>query len=194
MGSVDEATAAIAGVDGFQYENTTIRVKFADNAPDSKKAFNRTRDADATPSDNLFVWWLPVGYSEDSLRQLFEQYAPVVSVKYVPEKKYGFVRFSNVADATTAKDASNGLQLGNETIKVKFADNPNQKQQWQANSPTWQSQAPQAQQWAPTGGPPAGGQQWQAPGMQQWQPQGQQWAPAAAPQWQQPNVGGNWLA
>merc|ERR1711970_9993 len=49
----------------------------------------------ATPSDNLYVWNLPVGADDNFLRELFCQVGNVVSVKCILDRRYGFVRFSS---------------------------------------------------------------------------------------------------
>eukprot|EP00446_Apocalathium_sp_SHHI-4_P047409 CAMPEP_0177386646 /NCGR_PEP_ID=MMETSP0368-20130122/50910_1 /TAXON_ID=447022 ORGANISM="Scrippsiella hangoei-like, Strain SHHI-4" /NCGR_SAMPLE_ID=MMETSP0368 /ASSEMBLY_ACC=CAM_ASM_000363 /LENGTH=452 /DNA_ID=CAMNT_0018851539 /DNA_START=51 /DNA_END=1409 /DNA_ORIENTATION=+ len=81
-------------------------------------------ESDAEPCDNVYVWQLPHGSDDGFLQQLFQQVGTVVSVKCMPEKRYGFVRFGSVDDASLAIQAIHGLQCHGTILKVKFADNP----------------------------------------------------------------------
>lgn len=141
MGTTEEATYAITAINGLQCHGTTIKVKFADNAKGGGKgcgggggnnfmcthsggAASPRVESVAAPSDNLYVWQLPAGSDDDFLRQLFQQVGAVESVKCFPDRKFGFVRFSTVEEATLALTAINGLSCHGTVIKVKFADNP----------------------------------------------------------------------
>jgi RNA recognition motif-containing protein len=73
-------------------------------------------------NSNLFVWSLPVGIDEDGLRLLFDETGTILSIKCVPEKRYGFVKMSTVEEAQHAIGQINGLQIDDSTIKCKLAD------------------------------------------------------------------------
>jgi len=79
-------------------------------------------EREAEPSDNLYVWQLPQEADETFLEDLFKQVGNVVSCKVVPGKRYGFVRYGSIEEATAAVGALNGLECHNTVIKVKFAD------------------------------------------------------------------------
>lgn len=69
---------------------------------------------------SLFVFHLPSDATESSLRQLFETYGALVSVRVLPGKGYGFVNFENVQSAIAAVNGLNGFKMGNKHLKVEF--------------------------------------------------------------------------
>jgi len=61
------------------------------------------------------------------LRELFEKYAPVKKVTIIYDlktgesKRFGFVSFHNVEDATVAKENTNGVELHGREIRVDYS-------------------------------------------------------------------------
>jgi len=84
----------------------------------------------ATPSDNLYITGLPPGIDDDTLRQIFEGYAPVAQCKILPSKQHegkcaAFVRYHDVATAAAVADSINrgGIPLGlSEPVTAQFAE------------------------------------------------------------------------
>lgn len=76
---------------------------------------------------NLIVNYLPSSVSEDSLRKLFEPYGPIERVKLMTDKRtgqsasYGFVKFTNEADAKRAIEGLNGKPLNGKTLRVDYS-------------------------------------------------------------------------
>lgn len=95
---------------------------------------------------NLYVSGLPEGLDEVTFRQLFEAYGTVVSTKYVPERRYGFVRYQTAEEAAAVQVAMNGFDYNGSAITVK-----------PANDKTSGGAAPGASRFAPVAaGLPAG--------------------------------------
>lgn len=74
----------------------------------------------------IYVGNLPFSASEDQIRQLFEQYGKVQSVKLVSDRDtgrprgFGFVEMEG-ADADTAIAALNGQQFGGRSLRINEA-------------------------------------------------------------------------
>lgn len=71
--------------------------------------------------DNLFVTGLPHGMTTLALKQLFEPFGAVVSVKCLSEKRFGFVRFSTPEEAMGAMEAMHGFDYGGSRFNVVLA-------------------------------------------------------------------------
>jgi len=72
---------------------------------------------------NLYVSGLPDGMDDGTFRQLFEKFGNVISSKVVPEKRYGFVKFSNTEEANAAVGNMNGDMYNGCQLSVRFANN-----------------------------------------------------------------------
>jgi len=70
---------------------------------------------------NLFIGSLPYGCSDLMFRQMFEPFGRVLSMKVVPEKRHGFVKFSCVPEAQMAIDTMNGVNINGTALSVKYA-------------------------------------------------------------------------
>ena len=74
----------------------------------------------------IYVGNLPFSASEDQIRQLFEQYGKVQSVKLVSDREtgrprgFGFVEMED-ADAETAIAGLNGQQFGGRSLRINEA-------------------------------------------------------------------------
>jgi RNA recognition motif-containing protein len=74
----------------------------------------------------IYVGNLPFSASEDQIRQLFEQYGKVQSVKLVSDREtgrprgFGFVEMDGSA-ADTAIAALNGQQFGGRSLRINEA-------------------------------------------------------------------------
>jgi RNA recognition motif-containing protein len=71
--------------------------------------------------------YIPTTIDEMQLRQLFEQYGPIESVKIVCDREtrqsrgYGFVKYRQSASAQMAIEALNGYPIMNKRLKVALA-------------------------------------------------------------------------
>jgi len=80
-----------------------------------------------TSSTNLIINYLPQTLTDEEFRQMFQSVGPVKSSKIVRDKStgysygFGFVDFTNIADAQRAIETLSGLQLQNKRIKVALA-------------------------------------------------------------------------
>ncbi|MBE0460367.1 MAG: RNA-binding protein [Candidatus Aminicenantes bacterium] len=78
-------------------------------------------------SEQIYVGNLSYSMTEGSLRELFEQYGEVVSVKIIQDrmsgrsKGFGFVEMANKEEAETAIQRINGTEVDGRNIKVNFA-------------------------------------------------------------------------
>ncbi|GIY44522.1 RRM domain-containing protein [Caerostris darwini] len=66
----------------------------------------------------VYVGNIPLGYTEDDLRQRFEQFGKIKNIHLKPRKNYGFVIYSSQKEAALAIDSGNkGYQ---EKLKISF--------------------------------------------------------------------------
>jgi len=77
---------------------------------------------------NLMINYIPTSVDEQQLRQLFEAYGPIESIKIVCDREtrqskgYGFVKYRFWFSATQAIQALNGYPLLNKRLKVAYAN------------------------------------------------------------------------
>ncbi len=77
---------------------------------------------------NLMVNYIPTTIDEMQLRQLFEMYGPIESLKIVCDREtrqsrgYGFVKYRSGASAVHAIQYLNGYPLMNKRLKVAYAN------------------------------------------------------------------------
>ncbi len=75
----------------------------------------------------LYVGNIYFGLSENQLREVFENYGKVESVKIVKDNEtgrsrgFGFVNFENSQDAELAKNELNGREVNGRSIIVNYA-------------------------------------------------------------------------
>ncbi len=87
-------------------------------------------------SKNLYVGNLPWSASEDSVRDAFEAYGEVTSVKLINDREtgrprgFGFVEMSNDAEALEAIDALDGKDFGGRNMKVNEAKPRAERPRW----------------------------------------------------------------
>ncbi|KAK7200407.1 RNA-binding protein, UPB1 [Novymonas esmeraldas] len=92
---------------------------------------------------NLMVNYIPTTVDEMQLRQLFERFGPIESVKIVCDRDtrqsrgYGFVKYQSAASAQQAVNELNGFNILNKRLKVALAASGNQRQR------TYNNNAPQ---------------------------------------------------
>jgi hypothetical protein len=84
---------------------------------------------------NLFVGSLPFRLSEAELREIFEQYGEVDSVKIITDKMsgrskgFGFIEMPSDEDAQKAIEALNGSEVeGRQIVVNKAEDKPERKE------------------------------------------------------------------
>ncbi len=83
---------------------------------------------------NIFVARLNYDTNEDSLRDAFQQYGSVDSVKIIQDrdtgrsKGYGFVEMSDDDEAQSAIEGLNNSELDGRTIVVRESDDRGQRQ------------------------------------------------------------------
>eukprot|EP00760_Papus_ankaliazontas_P022851 PhM_4_TR19047/c2_g1_i1/m.57775/K13208/ELAVL2_3_4; ELAV like protein 2/3/4 len=76
---------------------------------------------------NLMINYIPTQVDEAYLRQMFEAYGPVDSVKIVYDKEnnmskgYGFVKYRSPQSASLAINNLNGYPILNKRLKVAYA-------------------------------------------------------------------------
>jgi len=84
---------------------------------------------------NIYVGNLPFSASEDQIRQMFETYGPVASVKLINDREtgrprgFGFVEM-DADGAKQAIEALNGSDFGGRTMKVNEARPRERRERW----------------------------------------------------------------
>ena len=84
---------------------------------------------------NIYVGNLPFSASEDQIRQMFETYGPVTSVKLINDREtgrprgFGFVEMDEEG-AKQAIQALNGSDFGGRTMKVNEARPRERRERW----------------------------------------------------------------
>jgi RNA recognition motif-containing protein len=79
-------------------------------------------------SKNIYVGNMNYNTSEDELRDLFEQYGTVESVKIISDrdtgrsKGFGFVEMENAEEADSAISALNSQEVGGRQLRVNEAN------------------------------------------------------------------------
>ena len=72
------------------------------------------------PSRSLWIGNLDPNLSEDEIRECFEKYGDVESLRLLPEKECAFVNYEHIEDAVAAKENMQGTPLGNTILRVRF--------------------------------------------------------------------------
>ncbi len=76
---------------------------------------------------NIYVGNLSFNFSEDELKELFEKFGEVVSVKIITDKYsgrskgFGFVEMADDGEANAAIEDLNGKEIGGRNVKVNQA-------------------------------------------------------------------------
>jgi RNA recognition motif-containing protein len=97
---------------------------------------------------NLMVNYIPTTVDEMQLRQLFERFGPIESVKIVCDRDtrqsrgYGFVKYQSAASAQQAVNELNGFNILNKRLKVALAASGNQRPRNNYNNPQMQQGGP----------------------------------------------------
>ncbi len=79
----------------------------------------------------LYVGNVYFGLTEDQLREIFERYGKVESVKIMTDREtgrsrgYGFIEMENDQDAELAKNELNGALVSGRNLKVNYAAKQN---------------------------------------------------------------------
>ena len=90
---------------------------------------------------NLMVNYIPTTIDELQLRQLFEQYGPIETVKIVCDREtrqsrgYGFVKYRQAASGAMAIQELNGYPILNKRLKVALANHDDQQQRQPQQAP-----------------------------------------------------------
>ncbi len=79
----------------------------------------------------LYVGNIYFGLSEDQLKEVFERYGKVESVRIMKDNQtgrsrgFGFVSFENDQEAELAKNELDGAELGGRNLRVNYATRQN---------------------------------------------------------------------
>ncbi|XP_019637541.1 PREDICTED: uncharacterized protein LOC109479920 [Branchiostoma belcheri] len=77
-----------------------------------------------TPCAALWVGNVSSKVSQADLQSLFGKYGRILSIKIIHNKTCAFVNFTNMADATRARDGLQGTEVGGMELVIRFPDNP----------------------------------------------------------------------
>mmetsp|Transcript_40440 Transcript_40440/g.81517 ORF Transcript_40440/g.81517 Transcript_40440/m.81517 type:complete len:111 (+) Transcript_40440:3-335(+) len=78
------------------------------------------------PGSNLFIYHIPVTWTDDELVQCFSPFGTVVSATVFKDKitnqskGFGFVSYDNAVSAQNAIAAMNGMQIEGKRLKVEI--------------------------------------------------------------------------
>lgn len=72
-------------------------------------------------SSKLYVGNLNYSVTEEQLKELFEKYGEVESVKLIEERGFGFVEMVNKADAIKAREELNDTEFEGRNLRVDEA-------------------------------------------------------------------------
>ncbi|KAL6044025.1 putative ATP-dependent RNA helicase dhx33 [Balamuthia mandrillaris] len=120
----EEARMAIKTMTGHHVQNKTLLCKLSNSSVSLQ-----------SPSTNLYVKPLPSQMNEEQLKEMFSKFGKIVECKVMVDKKtgkskqIGFVRFTNVEDASAALREMNGSKLtaDDPILVVKYAETDTQK-------------------------------------------------------------------
>lgn len=131
----EDATRAIAELNGLQILNKSIKVAYSLPAGQDNKNIN------------VYVKGLAADATNDSLRELFEPYGNIIECRAIPDKitglcqGIGFVLFSKKEEAEKSIEALHGSNShgGSEPLMVKYARKDNKKPTQPTNQylPSW---------------------------------------------------------
>ncbi len=76
----------------------------------------------------LYVGNLSYSVNNKELEELFSNYGEVKKVNVMEDRGFGFIEMSNSSEAESAKEALNGTDLKERTLKVEEARPPRIKQ------------------------------------------------------------------
>jgi len=110
--------AVIPAYRGVSTWKELLSQKQADDTP--------TPDMEDEVQSNVYVAGLPDTCDEIALRQMFNTFGTITSLKLCPEKKYGkkygFVRYSSVAEAQFAISTMNNFDCSGSRLQVRIAN------------------------------------------------------------------------
>ena len=78
--------------------------------------------------NKLYVGNLSYSVSNEQLKELFSGIGPVIEIKIIEGKGFGFVEMGSQADAEKAKKELHGTQFMGRTITVQEARPPKERQ------------------------------------------------------------------
>ncbi|XP_057511803.1 splicing factor-like protein 1 [Actinidia eriantha] len=93
---------------------------------------NITKMAKEIDDTNLYIGYLPPTLDDDALIRLFSPFGDIVMAKVIKDrvtglsKGYGFVKYSDIAQANLAIGSMNGYRLDGRVIAVRIAGKPPQ--------------------------------------------------------------------
>ncbi|CAH1277191.1 HECA [Branchiostoma lanceolatum] len=85
---------------------------------------NKASGATPTPCAALWVGNITSKISQADLQTIFGKYGRILSIKIIHNKTCAFVNFTNMADATRARDGLQGTEVGGMELVIRFPDNP----------------------------------------------------------------------
>jgi RNA recognition motif-containing protein len=78
--------------------------------------------------NKLYIGNLSYSVSNEQLKELFSGIGPVIEIKIIEGKGFGFVEMGSQADAEKAKKELHGTQFMGRTITVQEARPPKERQ------------------------------------------------------------------
>jgi len=73
------------------------------------------------PDGNLYVAGLPENITQAQFTQLFSKFGNILSAKCIPDRQFGFVKFSSLAEAQAAIDKLDGFEHNGLNLVVRMA-------------------------------------------------------------------------
>lgn len=102
------------GGDYNQYQSTVLKC-FVSNLP---LDYNQPDLSTMQPSHTVWVGNLPIGTTEQELRNLFGGFGEIENVKLLHEKNCAFIRFGEIGEAIDAHTKMQGRFIGGQQLKM----------------------------------------------------------------------------
>lgn len=76
---------------------------------------------------NVFVRDVPLNFTAEEMRQTFEPFGPIISVKIleprkIGDKRFGFIKYTAISHARLAIDSMNGMTIKGHKLEVREAE------------------------------------------------------------------------
>ncbi len=131
--AIEDAQTAKNPLSGVEIGGREVRPDYATSRssarprPDRGGYGREPEPARNDPSNTLFVGGLPYDISEDTVRETFQAFGSISSIRLPTDREtqkpkgFGYVEFSSEDEAIAAFDAMNGANLGGRSLRVDYA-------------------------------------------------------------------------
>lgn len=112
-----------------------------DRAHNNRQTEHKPPEDDPKATRTLFVGNIDLDYSENRLRTMFDKYGRVSDVDMKRQKdgysSYAFIKFTDMQDASRAKEELNGYQMGKNNLKIGYGKGVMSHRIWIGGLGSW---------------------------------------------------------